>query len=159
MILNLGGLGGGEGGGGGLAWEYYFVVSSPRHKTRWLVQHSPMVASAELMKVSRNSMELPVDIKVPIDNDYIVYITFTCDFFQVRVVIKSLPNLVQRNVPQTTGPCAELIIKHTKTAVFSPLPSVHCPRKTVAHFACNIMDRVVRLRRQNLAPGGRTAKW
>ena len=88
-----------------------------------------------------------------------VYIPFKCDFFQVHVVIKSRSNLVPRNVLQNTDPCAELIIKHTKTAAFLPLPSVHCPRKTGAHFACNIMDRVVHLRRQNLAPGGRTVRW
>ena len=88
----------------------------------------------------------------------IVNISFTCDFFQVRVGVKSLLNPVQRNVLQKTGLCAELITKHTKTAAFLPLPSVHCPTKKEALFACNIMDRVVRLRRQNLAPGGRTAK-
>lgn len=72
--------------------------------------------------------------------------------------VKSLLNPVQRNVLQKTGLCAELITKHTKTAAFLPLPSVHCPRKKGALFAYNMMDRVVRLRRQNLAPGGRTAK-
>ena len=91
--------------------------------------------------------------------NFSVYITFTCDFFQARVVTKSLSNLVPRNVLQKTGPCVELIIKHTKTAAFLPLPSVLCPRKTGARFVCNIMDRAVRLQRQSLAPGGRTVRW
>lgn len=91
---------------------------------------------------------------------YRLHCTFdSCNLFQVRVVVESLPNLVSRIVRQKIGPCAARITKHTKMAAILPPPSARCPRTTGSHFACNITDRAVRPSHQNLAPGGRTARW
>ena len=79
-------------------------------------------------------------------------------FFQGRVANGNLPNRVQKSVQLNIDPCVAQIIRRTKTAVFYPLPNVHCPRKTGALFSCSIMDLAVRRPPQSLALDGRTAK-